>query len=181
MRFLLRLFCVIYLVLLLLVVGTYAVASVPVVVPLSIDTVIVDLGSVSKIIVTVRNTDSLPQKINVQLKPAVLGDPIGNWIWFDGHRYDASRTSLDFGFEPYEKKNIVFNVMGGILTGGDKTINIEAGVVPAGATDTGTVDVNIVETHGVFYDKVPGAVTWAIFLILVIALLSVFWDRKKHK
>ena len=165
----LRLSCVVYIVLLLSAVGVYAVVSVPTVVPMQ-DTLTMNLTEISKIIITVRNTDPLPQKINVKLESAVANAPIGNWIWFDGHRYDASRTSLDFLFEPYGQKLIVFNVMGGILTGGSETINIEA--ISDGGSDIGTVKVEIVEKQGVFYNKVPGAVTWAILLVLVIALLG---------
>ena len=72
----------------------------------------------------IRNNDDFAQDITVDLSSVVSGDEIGNWIWFDGHRYDASRTSLTFSFKPYEKKNIVFNVMGGIAGGGSKKIKV---------------------------------------------------------
>ena len=77
---------------------------------LSENSIDVDVGSVTKVMFSVRNNDDFAQDISVNIDSVNLGDEIGNWIWFDGHEYDASRTFLVFSFEPYEKKNIVLEL-----------------------------------------------------------------------
>ena len=141
------------------------------------DETIVDLGSTSKVIVSVKNVENSRPHIEINLVSEPTGGMIQNWIWFEGHRYDASRTNLTLWFDPYEKKNLVFNVMAGLT--GDHEINITAtdellntGIVPR------SLDVKVVIKQHMFYNEVPGISGLAVFLMLVIALVGVFRHNK---
>ena len=153
-----------------------AASSSPSVYTFSDETIPVDIGEVRKVIISVRNNDDFVQEITVKLSSAVANDPIGNWIWFEGHRYDTSRKSVTLSFDAYEKKNIGFNVMGGISGGSTKQINVEAKPVlgGVGTSSDKIIKVHIFKSQSIFYNQVPGSAVWVICFVLFAGLIVVF-------